>query len=162
MKEKIFVSVGTHPQPFDRLLRELDGLLESGNLNAEIFAQSGACAYKPEHFRAKPFLSQKEYDRRMKEARIIIAHGGAGTIINALLLKKPVVVVPRLQRYGEHTNDHQLDLAEALAKRKKTLYVKDMKELGEAIKKAHSFRPSSASDREKLEKRLSSFLLALK
>jgi len=160
--KKIFVSVGTHPQSFDRLMKALDELLGSGKLKAEVFAQSGSCAHKPKHFSAKPFLSQEEYDKWMREASVVIAHGGAGTIINALLLGKPVVVVPRLEKFSEHTNDHQLDLAEALYARKKTLYVKDMKKLGETINAAYNFRPASGSDRAKLEKRLSGFLDSLK
>ncbi len=161
MKPKIFVSVGTHPQPFDRLLKALDGLLESGKIKAEVFAQSGSSTFKPKHFKAKPFLSQKEYDEWMHNASVVVAHGGAGTIINALLLGKPVVVVPRLKRFGEHTNDHQLDLAKALAKRKKALYVKDISKLDSVIKEAFNFKPASGSDRKKLEKRISDFLLSL-
>ena len=158
MALKIFVSVGTHPQQFDRLLRELDVLLEMGKLKATIFAQTGNSSYKPKLFGSKKFLGEQAYNKSIADSELIISHGGAGTIINALRRGKKLIVVPRLERFGEHTNDHQMDLAKALESQGKCLAVYDMVKLGQTIQKAKAFKPSIASNREKLVSRIKSFL----
>jgi len=155
---RLFVSVGTHPQQFDRLLKELDILVGQGKAKADILAQTGNSDYEPKNFKFRKFFEGKEYDEAMQWSDAVVSHGGAGTIINALLQKKPLLVVPRLQEYGEHTNDHQLDLARALEKEKKALAVFDMKELGKKIVLLGNFKPNFASNRAGLEKRLIAFL----
>ncbi len=155
--KKIFVSVGTHPQAFDRLLKELDSIAAK-HPEFEIFAQAGNSKYKPKKFAFEKFLKGKQFDERMQWADIVLSHGGAGTIINALLNKKPLIVLPRLKKFGEHTNDHQLDLANALERERKVIAVFDMNELEEKILKAISFKPNLSSDKERLIKRISLFL----
>lgn len=155
--KKIFVSVGTHPQAFDRLLKQLDNIAAK-NSELEIFAQTGNSKYKPRNFIFEKFLKGKQFDEKMQWADIVVSHGGAGTIINALLNKKPLIVVPRLKKFGEHTNDHQLDLANALEREHKVIAVFDMNKLEEKILKAGSFKPNLLSDKERLIKRISLFL----
>ena len=155
---QIFVALGTHKQQFNRLLRALDDLAENKALDAEIFAQIGSSDYEPKNFPFKRFLNPKEYEQRMRNADIVISHAGAGSIITALKYEKPLVVVPRLKRFGEHTNDHQIDLAKALAERHKVLAVFDLKELPKAIEKAKHFKPETESDRAKLIARIRKFL----
>jgi len=157
---KVFVSVGTHPQQFDRLLKELDLLLESGKLKAEVFAQTGNSGYEPKGFEWKKFVAEPRYSKRFAWADVVVSHGGAGTIINALRQGKKLVVVPRLEKFGEHTNDHQLDLAKALEKQGKCLAVYDIGDLGKVLAKAAVFRPAIASNREGLVKKIREFLEA--
>ncbi len=155
--KKIFVSVGTHPQAFDRLLKELDSIA-SKHQELEIFAQAGNSKHVPKNFTFEKFLKGKQFDEKMQWADIVVSHCGAGTIINALLNKKPLIVVPRLKKFSEHTNDHQLDLANALEREHKVIAVFDMNELEEKILKAVSFKPNLSSDKERLIKRISLFL----
>ena len=155
---EIFVSVGTHPQQFDRLLQELDRLAGQGKVGAGIFAQTGNSGYAPKNYRFERFVGEKDYNSRMGKADVVVSHGGAGTIINALRLGKKLVVVPRVKKFGEHTNDHQLDLAKALEKQGKCIAVYDIAELGKALKKAQSFRPVIASNRERLVERIREFI----
>ena len=152
----VFVSVGTHPQPFDRLLKELDRIAEKGK--HKFFAQVGNSGYEPKNFSFKRLLDEGEYQSRISKADVLVSHGGAGTIINALRQGKTVVVVPRLKRFGEHTNDHQLDLAEALSAEGKVISVGEMPGLEQALNRAWSFKPRLASDRQKLVKRLRQFI----
>ena len=158
MALRVFVSVGTHPQQFDRLLKEVDRLVVDGKLKAGVFAQTGNSEYRPSGFEFKKFVNAAEYEKRMQEANVVVSHGGAGTIINALRMGKKLVVVPRLEKFSEHTNDHQLDLAQALQARGKCIAVFDIKDLGKAIERAKNFKPSLASEREKLVKRIGQFL----
>ncbi len=153
---RVFASVGTHPQPFDRLLKELDRIAGKGRLS--LFAQIGNSNYEPKNFPFERFLNEKEYRQRILEADILVSHGGAGTIINGLRQGKKVVVVPRLKKFGEHTNDHQLDLAEALAGEGKVISVEKMSGLRQALKRAAFFKPRIASNRQKLIKRIAEFI----
>ncbi len=155
---RVFVSVGTHPQPFDRLLREIDKLVQQGRLKGKVFAQIGNSGYEPKNFAFKRFVEEKEYEGSFRKTDIVVSHGGAGTIINALRFGKRLVVVPRLQRFGEHTNDHQLDLAAALEKQGKCIAVREISQLEKALGMASNFKPRLASNREMLVKRIKAFL----
>ena len=154
----IFVSVGTHPQPFNRLLKELNRLIEKKRLKAGVFAQIGNSTYEPKNYEFERFVDDEHYQKLMAEADVIISHGGAGTIINALRLKKELVVVPRLEKFGEHTNDHQLDLARALESQGKCLAVYKISDLGKKINESISFEPVIASNRAQLIKRIKRFI----
>jgi len=154
---RVFASVGTHPQQFDRLLKELDSLALK-NKSWKVFAQTGNSGYKPKNFGYKRFLNSQEYGKRIQEADIVVSHGGAGTIINSMLLGKKLVVVPRLEKFKEHTNNHQLDLAKALSRQGKVLAVERIQELGAVIKKAVSFTPGLASNKGKLIKTIAGFI----
>ena len=154
---KVFVSVGTHPQPFDRLLGEMD-LLAGKEKTLEVFGQVGNCDYKPKNFPFERFLNDDEFQGKISWADIVVSHGGAGTLINALRQGKRLVIVPRLQRFGEHTNDHQLDLARAFEKEGKGIAVEEIKRLGNAIKMAAAFRPKVGSSRQGLVKAVKEFI----
>lgn len=155
---KIFLSVGTHSQQFNRLLEEMDSLLGSEKLKAEAFAQAGNSSYEAKNFAWKKFLSEKEYNERMDWADIVVSHGGAGTIINALLRGKKLLIVPRLKNFGEHTNDHQLDLANAFAEEGKAIAVLDIKDLAKKIGETKKFRPRIASNKQALVSEIKNFL----
>ncbi len=155
---KIFVSVGTHAQQFNRLLREMDSLIENKKIIANVFGQTGNSDYEPKNFAFKKFLDEKEFEEKFGWTDMIISHGGAGTIINAMLNRKKLVIVPRLKKFGEHTNDHQLDLAKALEEEGMALAVFEIGELGTAIKKAEKFSPKIASNKEGLVNAIKEFL----
>ena len=108
----IFVTLGSQKFQFDRLLRAIDEL----KTEEKIFAQTGFSDYIPENYEYKPFIDQAEYDRIMEEADIVITHGGTGAIIGAVKKGKKVIAVPRLKKFGEHVDDHQLQLVHEFAK----------------------------------------------
>ncbi|MEK6973440.1 MAG: PssE/Cps14G family polysaccharide biosynthesis glycosyltransferase [archaeon] len=156
-KIKIFISVGTHTQQFDRLLAEADRIAEKREEIA-FFAQIGNSKYVPKNFKSAKFLEEKDYAKNFLENDIIISHGGAGTIINALTYCKPLIVAPRLKKYGEHTDDHQLDIAKALEEKGKCIAVLDIKDLGKAIDKSLNKKASMASEKEGMIKRIKEFI----
>ena len=129
----IFVTVGSRNYQFNRLLIELDKLYEERVVKEEIFAQIGSSTYKPKHFQYKDFISPIEFEGKVKNADIVISHGASGSIMKALNLGKKVIAVTRLEKYGEHINDHQIQNNEAFASNKYVLAVYEMKDLGEAI-----------------------------
>lgn len=119
----IFVTVGTHEQPFDRLVAYMDQLKESGVLTEEVIIQTGFSTYEPKHCRWQKLFPYKEMVRMVDEARIVITHGGPSSFIMPLQIGKIPVVVPRQKQFEEHVNDHQLVFAKALAERQGNLIV---------------------------------------
>lgn len=134
----IFVTVGTQRFPFERLLRQADALAAEGT-DEPVFAQTGHCTYIPTHCGHQSFLSKAEFAKKIEEASCVVTHSGVGTIIAALKRNKPVVVVPRLRRYGEHVDDHQLDIAQAFAQKGIVLVCGEGASLPRLVKKSRSF-----------------------
>ena len=106
----ILVTVGLEKFPFDRLLRAVDRLVESGAIQGPVFGQIGHSRYEPRHFAHCRFLPFDEMRTRLQEARTVVCHGGVGTILLALSLGKVPLVFPRRAAFGEQLDDHQLDL----------------------------------------------------
>lgn len=129
----IFVTVGTHTQSFDRLLHEMDRLVGEGAIREKVVGQIGNSAYEPRNFKWFRFTSFDELDRLYSGADVLVTHGGAGSILNGLDRGKPVVSVPRLKKYGEHVNDHQMDLVKFLERKGKIVAVYDVRDLKDAI-----------------------------
>ncbi len=140
----ILVTVGTHNQPFDRLLRKIDRLAENKAVTA-IFAQTGYSGYKPQNYKYRNFIRYDTFLRLIAKSKLVITHAGAGTIMNILFAGKPAVVVPRLSKYGEHTNNHQLEITKQLANNDTIIPVFDIENLEEAITKADKFNVKKQS-----------------
>lgn len=111
----IFVTVGSRNYPFDRLFQKLDELYEKGDLTEEMFAQTGTSTYKPKHFEYKDYISQEDFIEKIERANIVVSHGASGSIMKALNAGKKVIAVTRLEKYGEHINDHQIQNNEAFS-----------------------------------------------
>jgi UDP-N-acetylglucosamine transferase subunit ALG13 len=106
----IFVSVGTHEAPFDRLLRALDEL----NHVEQLVVQHGPSTVRPRGAECHEFLSFDAVVEHVREARAVVMHAGVGSVMISLANGKRPIVMPRLQRLGEHVDDHQLELARRL------------------------------------------------
>jgi len=131
----IFVTVGTHSQSFNRLLKTVDDLIEKRKIKEKVIMQIGHSTYEPKNATWFRFADYREIENFNRDARLIITHGGAGCILTALSFGKPVIAVPRLKKFAEHTDDHQIDLVKALSEEKKVTAVYDVKDLDEAIQK---------------------------
>lgn len=105
----IFVTTGTQI-PFDRLIRAIDEVYPYLG-DVELIVQVAQSGYKAENFKTLEFIPPKEFDDYFDKAELIISHAGMGTIISAFVKNKPILVIPRLAKYGEHRNDHQLATA---------------------------------------------------
>lgn len=111
----IFVTVGSRFYQFNRLFQKLDELYDDGTLSEPMFAQIGASTYHPRNYEFRDFISPEEFDHRIAEADIVVSHGASGSIMKALNAGKKVIAVSRLEKYGEHINDHQIQNNEAFA-----------------------------------------------
>ncbi|MBS3061347.1 MAG: beta(1,3)galactosyltransferase EpsH [Candidatus Diapherotrites archaeon] len=161
-KQSIFVSVGTHPQQFNRLLEKIDDLIADKTLAGDVFAQTGASTYRPKHFSHVAYMELAEFEQRIANADLVISHGGEGNIGLALKHRKKCIAIPRLARFGEHTNDHQTELVKAAADADKIVAVWAEKDLAKAIKSVKSFKPDFSTGNERIIGLLESFVKMLK
>lgn len=131
----IFVTVGSHYEGFERLVKKMDEI--AGKIDEEVIMQIGYTKYKPKNAEYFDFIkSYKEIQELNRKARVVVCHGGAGAIITALEQGTPVIAVPRLKKYREHTDDQQLDIVKAMAEEEKIIAVYDVEELENALKSA--------------------------
>lgn len=110
----IFVTVGTHEQPFDRLVEAIDALKKEGRIDEDVVIQTGFSVCVPQCCRWEKFFPYTEMLRLVHEARIVITHGGPSSFIMPLQESKIPVVVPRQKQFNEHVNDHQLEFAKTV------------------------------------------------
>ena len=136
----IFLTVGTQ-FPFDRLVTAVDDAAGQGLFKDEMFAQIGNSAYRPRNFKAVCSLDKQEYDEMLRCAAGVISHAGMGTIAAALEHKKPMLVMPRLKRFGEVVNDHQVQIARQFERDGYVVAAYGVEELPEKIKTLNSFVP---------------------
>lgn len=130
----IFVTVGTHEQPFDRLLKKMDELVERGVIQEEVIIQTGFSTYEPKFCTHSKLLPYNQMQENVSKARIVITHGGPASFISVLQVGKIPVVVPRKSEFNEHVNDHQLAFAREVAQRRgNILVVEDIEKLEEMI-----------------------------
>lgn len=130
----IFVTVGTHEQPFDRLLKCIDKMVADGKIKEEVIVQKGYTDFELKHCKEYKLIGYDEMQKYIQEARIVITHGGPASFIAPLSIGKIPIVVPRKKEYNEHVNNHQLDFAKQVEKRMKNIIVaEDEEELEDAI-----------------------------
>ncbi|MGO4927785.1 PssE/Cps14G family polysaccharide biosynthesis glycosyltransferase [Fundicoccus sp. Sow4_F4] len=110
----IFICVGSREYQFDRLLKQIDLLVGNGIFTEKVFAQIGQSEYIPKNYEYERFLSVDKFKEYQKEAEFIISHAGTGALIGALKENKQVIAVPRLFKFKEHTDDHQIQVATML------------------------------------------------
>lgn len=113
----IFVTVGTHEQPFNRLIRKIDELKRDGIIKEEVIMQIGYSTYEPKYCKWFKLLPYSEMVKNVKDARIVITHGGPASFIMPLQIGKVPIVVPRQKEFDEHVNNHQVDFSKAVEER---------------------------------------------
>lgn len=116
------------------MLKAVDELMAEGKVTEKVFAQIGYSDYKPQNYSYKEFLDREKFSDAMSEADIVITHGGTGAIIGAVKKGKKVIAVPRLAAYGEHVDDHQLQLVEQFKELNLICDCLDCSELESALK----------------------------
>jgi len=111
----ILVTVGTEQFPFNRLMSWIQVLIKQGFIQEEVIVQYGSCTKWPSGVKAYSLLAQEQFQKLVEEARLVIGHCGEGTVILLAATAKPYILVPRSQYFSEHVDDHQIELATALA-----------------------------------------------
>ncbi|WP_205401355.1 glycosyltransferase [Streptococcus lutetiensis] len=151
----IFVTVGTHEQPFNRLIKEVDRLVETGFIKDEVFIQTGYSTYEPKFCKWSSLISFDKMNELMQTSDIIITHGGPATFMSAIANGKKPIVVPRQEKYDEHVNDHQVDFAQQVKERYDSIeVVTEISELGEYLNQDLKIDGNSSSNNKQFNDKL--------
>jgi len=126
----IFVTLGTHELEFTRLLN----YLEKMDIDEEVIIQCGNTNFKSKKYKIVPFLTPDEFNEAMNKCDLLICHGGVGSILSALKRNKKVITVPRLSKYNEHNDDHQVEICKKFSKENYIINCLNYEELEYAIK----------------------------
>lgn len=129
----IFVTVGTHEQSFNRLIKTIDLLVKDNIIRDEVFIQTGYTEYKPKFCKFKDVITVEEMEHYAHVANIIITHGGPGSIMLAFSNKKVPIVVPRQKEFNEHVDNHQVKFTNKLEKENKIIAIYDIIKLKDKI-----------------------------
>lgn len=128
----IFVTVGTHEQPFNRLVEYMDNWASTHE--EEVLIQTGFTTYVPKHCKYQKLFPQKKIYELNEQARVVITHGGPSCYIDVLRVNKIPIVVPRRHEYGEHIDNHQVEVGREFLKRNgNIILVEDIEKLGETL-----------------------------
>lgn len=144
----IFVTLGTQKFQFDRLLADIDNLIDEGIISDNVFAQRGYSKYTPKNYKYVDFLSQTDFNKYLNDCDFLITHGGVGSIMNGLKAGKKVIICPRLKKYGEHIDDHQTEIATKYAQLGYCLSVSEANTLKDCIEKVQEFESHYLPDKQ--------------
>ena len=111
----IFVTVGMSDYSFVRLIREMDRIAAS--INERAIMQIGNTSYNPQNTEFFRFGSPQKIEQYIRDSKLVVSHCGVGTIVLLLKLGKPLILVPRMKKYGESIDDHQIEIAKELENR---------------------------------------------
>ncbi len=136
----VFITLGSQKFQFNRLLKAVDDLVAQGKVKEEVFAQVGYSDYQPVNYQYKQFLDRDEFAAMEGKADIVITHGGTGAIIGAVKKGKKVIAVPRLAKYGEHVDNHQMQLLKEFEEMNIIVVCYDTERLGQAYETIRSVK----------------------
>lgn len=162
----IFVTVGTHEQPFNRLIKKVDELVKEGEIKEKVIMQIGFSTYKPKYCEYKSMLSYEEMKAYITKAHIVITHGGPSSFIEVLQEGKIPIVVPRLKKFNEHINNHQLNFVKLIAKKNKNIIpVYDIEKLSGIITnydtKVKEYKDNIVNNNQKFNEQFNKIILSL-
>lgn len=152
----IFVSLGTQDKPFVRLL----DYLEHSNIKDKIIVQAGFTDYESKKLEIHKYLDKDDFDKYIDEADLVICHGGVGTIVSCLNKNKKVLAVPRLSKYKEHQNDHQLQIVNAYYQKGYLVMMNDGDDFDDKVREALNFKPKKiVSNNDLFVKKLKEYIM---
>ncbi len=132
----IFVTVGTHEQPFNRLVEYMDKW--AAIHDEPVIMQTGFSTYEPKKCIWQKLFPYQEMVKKVDEARIVITHGGPSSFIMPLQIGKIPIVVPRKADFNEHVNNHQVDFCNQVEKRQGNIIVVEDVEMLETVIEEYS------------------------
>ena len=155
----ILILLGTQDKPFTRLLETVDKAIKKGDIKEEVIAQIGFTKYSSENIKTFDLIPKDEYEKIISEADLIITHAGVGSILTGLKKNKKVIAAARLKEYGEHTNNHQLEILNEFYNKGYILKLDNFNELPKILKKAKKFKPQKyTSNNAKFIKMLENYI----
>ncbi len=137
----ILVTLGTQDKQFTRLLEAVEKQIELGNIKDEVVVQAGFTKFNSKNMEIFDYIPIDKFNELLDKADIIITHGGVGTIITGIKEGKKVIAAARLAKYGEHTNDHQLQILDNFGDEGYILPIYNLENLDKVLEKAKTFEP---------------------
>lgn len=137
----ILVLLGTQANDFSRLLKQIEKAIDDGVIKEEVIVQAGHTKYETTKMKQFDLIPKDQIEELKEKASFIITHGGVGSILSAIKLGKKVIAVPRLKRYGEHVNDHQIEIVKKFEERGYLKSVVNIEELEDKIAELPEFKP---------------------
>ncbi|MBQ7137091.1 MAG: exopolysaccharide biosynthesis protein [Bacilli bacterium] len=136
----ILVLLGTQDKSFHRLLEQIDKSIVKGTITEEVIVQAGHTKYSSPNMKIFDFVSKKELEEYVEKSSLIITHAGVGSILDGIRKCKKMIVAPRLKKYKEHTNDHQLQILKEFGELGYILPLYDFSSLDKLILKSKKFK----------------------
>jgi len=136
----IFVTLGTQDKGFVRLLKAIQKQIDKGNIKDKVVVQAGYTNFESKDMEIFDYMVKDDFEKFMETCDILITHGGVGSIMTGLNAGKKIIAAARLKEYGEHTNDHQVQIVEKFDKEGYVIALKDFKKLDKALEKAKSMK----------------------
>lgn len=133
--------LGTQNNSFHRLLEEIERNIENGVIQEEVIVQAGYTKYESKNMAIFDMIPREQLENIEQEARMVITHGGVGSIISCLQRGKKVIAVPRLHQYEEHVNDHQKEIVKKFQQKGYLMGIQSVQNLKEAILRVEEFKP---------------------
>ena len=137
----IFVTLGTQDKGFTRLLEAVQKQIDNGNIKEQVIVQAGYTNFTSRNMKIFDLVDNDKFNEYMKKCDLLITHGGVGSIVSGLKNGKIVIAAPRLKKYKEHTNDHQLQIVKAFAKNGYILSLTNFDDFDKVLEKSKSFKP---------------------
>ena len=137
----ILILLGTQDNSFHRLLEEVQRLIDKKIITEKIVVQAGRTKYESKDMEIYSLMPEEDLKEIMERSDLVITHGGVGSIVMALKMGKKVIAVPRLSEFGEHINDHQIQIIDSFNIQEFLIGVTNLKDLEKALEKSKEFTP---------------------
>lgn len=137
----ILILLGTQDNSFHRLLEEVQKLINKNVITEKVIVQAGRTKYESKDMEIYSLMPEEKLAELMKKSDLVITHGGVGSIVMALKMGKKVIAVPRLSEFGEHINDHQIQIIDSFNSQEFLIGITELKDLEEALKRSKEFKP---------------------
>lgn len=147
----ILVTLGTQDKKFYRLLDMVENAINNGIIRDEVIVQAGYSSdYKSKNMKIFDLIPIDEFNKLIKKCDILITHGGVGSIITGLKENKKIIAIPRLKKYKEHTNDHQVQIIDNFVNEGYILKLNEDDDICVLLNKIGSFNPKLYKSNNKL------------
>lgn len=154
----ILVTLGTQDKSFIRLLDEINRLIEKKVIKEKVIVQAGYTKYESENMEIFDYIAPEEMNKYVKKCDLLITHAGVGSILSGLNNNKKVIAVPRLCKYKEHTNDHQVEIAREFTKKGYIISVNKITDLEKEIKNIKNFKPNKLQHNNEIVNTIEDFI----
>lgn len=155
----ILITLGTQDKQFVRLLDMVQKEIDKGNIKDKVVVQAGHTKFNSKDMEIFDLIDREKFSSLISECDILITHGGVGSIINGLNNNKKVIVCPRLAKYDEHMNDHQIQITDNFSKEGYIIPLYENDSLESALNKIKDFKPKKfKSNTKNMIKLISDFI----